>query len=398
MENDVFEEKLIRIEKSLDKVLSVLHNIIEAGIAPAGMENEMNNITRAPSLNHLFEADYKIWKRTVSEGRAYNVRKMWDKHCAGQPFVEQPINACTEQGALAFLLDLELGAENQAVVLTIFRKLAKQALKQNFLRYNPFEDVKLPKKRKGARRPKYWTFDELQSIFAQCDREQTDAFGCMYYGAMRSADVRALRWENISLERNTVTFHETKSGRVETVAMLPNLRQILQDRHQREGCPIDGWVFYNGKTGDAFNRTYDWRIDEVLKAAGIDKKGRKLHAFRHAAAVHAASGLWGDKWSKEEVADLLRDSSDAVNVYFDILSSSMQEKAQGVRVDLTPVSDDTPSNVVGLQPAECDLGKEVPHPEETPANSDRVAQLRLAASQLRRQAAELEALALEIEN
>ena len=80
-------------------------------------------------------------------------------------------------------------------------------------------------------------------------------------------------------------------------------------------------------TGGGIFRTYDWQINKVIKAAGVPKKGRKLHAFRHAAAVAAASGVWGNKWSMAEVARLLRDTSDAVRVYFDLLADAMQDKA-----------------------------------------------------------------------
>ena len=125
--------------------------------------------------------------------------------------------------------------------------------------------------------------------------------------------------------------------------MVPDLGRLLLNRHTRRGRPAKGLVFPNSK-GNQYERNYSWKLDAVLEAAGVAKKGRSCHAFRHAAAISAASGVWGDKWSQDEVAKLLRDTSDAVRVYFDILGSAMQAKANNVvsLLDQWSEKDDAP--------------------------------------------------------
>ena len=97
----------------------------------------------------------------------------------------------------------------------------------------------------------------------------------------------------------------------------------------------DREAFPNHK-GEHFFRTYTWRHDETREASGVEKKGRLLHSYRHTGARHAASGLWGEKWSRAEVSKLIRDTSpQAVDRYFDILDEAMEEKTNAMKQDLT---------------------------------------------------------------
>ena len=279
------------------------------------------------TLDQQFDAYYPAWSRDVSKDRAYNVRSSWKKH---RPFGDTPIDEISAEEATRFFHDLELGARPKAETLRRCRKLADRAIAEGTASRNPFASIEIRKERKGARRPKHWAPEEVAKLRGAGDQDQRDAIDCAYYGAMRASDIRRLRWENIDFSFNTVTFHDTKSGRIETIAMVPDLREALLERHRREGEPSEGYVF-PAPNGGELPRVYDWDMNDLIEEAGVEKRGRKLHAFRHAAAVHAASGVWGEKWSKEEVSKLLRDTSDAVDVYFDITAESMQTKALGVR-------------------------------------------------------------------
>ena len=154
----------------------------------------------------------------------------------------------------------------------------------------------------------------------------------------RSGDVRALKVQDIDFSANRIAFTAAKSGRVERRPMMPAEGELLEawiPHAHGENPDPEAYVFRNPRNGEQFARGHDWKLDAVLERAGIKKNGRKLHAFRHAGAVAAASGVWGDPWSKDEVGCLLRDTSDAVSIYFLILDEHLVTKAANAKQALT---------------------------------------------------------------
>ena len=180
------------------------------GIGSEALKIEgMTQFSRPPSLDHLFRAEYRLWKLEVSKQRAYNVRKAWQKHVAEHEIGRLPVNAVTVAQAREFLLTLPVGHDVRVLLLQWLRRLGRQAVRQGWLAYDTFEDVKVRRPPKGSRRPKY--FDprtEVPLLLEHASKSQHDVFVCAYFGAMRRQDIKRLRGEHIDFEANTIDFIE----------------------------------------------------------------------------------------------------------------------------------------------------------------------------------------------
>jgi hypothetical protein len=203
---------------------------------------------------------------------------------------------------------------------------------------------------------------EMPEIFhaARADQEQFDAVATLYFGAFRMCDAKGIDWDGVEWAQFKITYWNSKAKRWDTKSPHKDLKPILYARYERQSKPESGLVFASSRTGKRWGDTHDWGLDELVHDdAGIEKqKGRKIHAFRHSGAVAAANGFWGKRWTRDDIAKLLNDSSDAVDVYFDILDETMHELASNTTSQLeawgltpTSIRSESPQYVTGDQPA-----------------------------------------------
>ena len=154
----------------------------------------------------------------------------------------------------------------------------------------------------------------------------------------RPGEAKNFEWGDVDLEGGRLTFRHggsedraTKGGKVCTVPMLPEARTWLQrrvDRLHGGVKPSSGLVFPSLRTGGPYDRSYDFNIDTILSAAGVEKKGRSLYAFRHGFAVALANNFFGDHWSRAEARELMRqDDEKIIDVYYKVLTPVLAEKA-----------------------------------------------------------------------
>ena len=300
-----------------------------------------------PTLNDLFPAYQRA--RKASAAVLYGERKRHEKHLHQTTLFNTPISKLNDAMAIKLIRSMEKdGVEYHPRVET------KKTLSQmgTFLRdeeYLPgllFLKIKVQRteaevKAAGAEsnKPKFYhPRNEMPDILKAARRspEQFDAVCTLYFGAFRLCDAKGIEWQGVDWEPFAITYWNSKAGRWDTKHPHRDLRPVLRARWERQGKPKTGLVFKSTRTGERWGDTYDWQLDALIRdEAGIEKqRGRKCHAFRHAGAVAAASGAWGPKWSRDEVAKLLNDSSDAVDVYFDILDDSMHALASNTTSQL----------------------------------------------------------------
>jgi hypothetical protein len=248
--------------------------------------------------------------------------------------------------------------------------------------YNPFTEIPL-------------IFEELLRRIAAGNKvaqEQFDAAATLYFGAFRMVDVKGdtapkvggLRWERISWEPFKIKYWNTKSGNGGAWCSKhphKDLKPILQERWERQGCPESGLVFFHTRSkkyyGMNVSASHDWGLEVLIN--GDKKKGitgvvekqeyRSKHALRHSGAVAAASGAWGQKWSPADVGKLLNDASDAVQIYFDIADETMHELASNTTsqtdawgLTINNEIADTPAHVTSEQSISADS----PHSDAAP--------------------------------
>lgn len=137
----------------------------------------------------------------------------------------------------------------------------------------------------------------------------------IYYTLARTKDVLRLRWEHIDLERQIITFRETKNRRRVHDVVVPiraPLMRWLLDRWPGPGA--SGWVFPNPATGEPFRDIRrQWRrlirlANRRLEESGFHPipEGFRLYNLRHTGASHlAATG----SLSAQEIAQMMGDTS-----------------------------------------------------------------------------------------
>lgn len=179
-----------------------------------------------------------------------------------------------------------------------------KAIDWGYASENPFCKYKLPKKQRN--RPDFITEAELGLIL---QRLESKAFkiGCSkakrksllmiydivktgFYSGMRLGELLNLRWENVSLSKNTITVGDhrfvTKGKKQRTIPMCEKLSKCIKQRAQSKGQSVEYVFGVSAKrtlTKDYVSKTFK----EICRAAGIDER-IKFHSLRHSFASYLA--------------------------------------------------------------------------------------------------------------
>jgi integrase len=338
-----------------------------------GVEVQREKSTGESTLKTVFPP-YQQWRaegglRSEATSRVLKGEaQRFSNYCKDSVIFNTPISDLDDTMAIEFLKQLKKDGvkfnprdEIKKTLSQMSSFLRDEKLRHGGLLFQKLKVTKTKSERQADKRKKYRYYHptkEIPVIFRTLHRlveegepdtqEQFDAASTLYFGAFRNVDVKGdsqpevggLRWENIEWEPFKITYWNTKGGndggQWDYKHPHPDLKPILAARWERQGRPSCGLVFFDPDTGKNLKKDHDWDLDRIIhKVAGITKqRGRKIHAFRHSAAVAAASGAWGRKWTKDEVAKLLNDTSDAVQIYFDIVDESLQELSSGATSQL----------------------------------------------------------------
>ena len=136
-------------------------------------------------------------------------------------------------------------------------------------------------------RERFLQADELPRFFESLAMEPNEKIKhfvllSLLTGARR-ANVQAMRWSDINMDRAEWRIPETKSGEAHTVALVPEAVQILTERQSLE--PGE-WVFSGpGKTGHLVEPKSAWA--GILQRAGLNNL--RLHDLRRTLGSWQAS-------------------------------------------------------------------------------------------------------------
>jgi integrase len=301
----------------------------------------------APSYDALWDRTFDAWaSEDVRDSDEYigGQARNWTNHVRGNEIAIKPINRVTEEEAKLFIAQLPLGVDGRRKIKQHFARLSKGALKQNWIRFCPFEDVKIKAPRTVEDDPTkfYHPGDEYPLILEGArDEDAREYFGFSMGCGPRPNEGKAFRWEDINLAGKKLTFRfgrdgsPTKGGRPLTVDMLPEAEQWLIRRVNRlhgGSPPTNGVIF--GKTrgkdkGGAYARNYNFGLNDTLRAAGIDPQERGLYGLRHGFCTALANGFYGPGWEDASKAQkLMRHKKlETTLVYYHVLEETLEEKA-----------------------------------------------------------------------
>lgn len=149
-----------------------------------------------------------------------------------------------------------------------FRKMVKQACRENLLSKNPCEFVRPPQGEASVKDT--LTFEELQ-VLANTPTESPEikkAFIYASYTSLRFCDIKALRWNQIDLTKKTMKVKQQKTGKTIIVPLGDPAIELLG----KEG---EGLVF-KLPSANGTNKTL-----KALVARAKIKKQITFHCARH---------------------------------------------------------------------------------------------------------------------
>ncbi len=158
---------------------------------------------------------------------------------------------------------------------------------------NPANRIKLPRKEKPI--PKVVTEVDFKHIVScikfspnRCRKHYIRdrlIFYLLYYSGLRKGELLALDWDDMDLQKNTLTirYSKNKTGRI--VPIHPELKGLL-DIYLNQRLPLENRALIIGERGKRIcKNSFTNMMDSYLKISGLKKKGYTAHSLRHGFAT-----------------------------------------------------------------------------------------------------------------
>ena len=140
--------------------------------------------------------------------------------------------------------------------------------------------------------PSTYTNTEITALLSVIDRNSSTGkrdyamISLAVYLGLRAGDIVNLKFENIDWERNLITLIMSKTDKVISLLLLPDVGNAILDylKNSRRKCSLkEIFISINGKISPVTSSTLYNHISDYLKMADIDTSNRKKgpHALRH---------------------------------------------------------------------------------------------------------------------
>lgn len=206
-------------------------------------------------------------------------------------FGNVPITAVTTADVQRYVSErLKTGVKGSTVQrqLIVLKGMLKCAVEWDYLRTNPADKVKAPKR--AHVEMDFMTPDEIPVFLDALEPEWRPLFFTAVFTGMRLGELRALMWSDIDWNSSTIRvrrsvwhgqFQEPKTrNSVRTIGMSPRLSEVLKEHKLYAPWSADDLVFCTeaGKIIDDANLRH--RVFEpALERAGLRKM--RIHDLRH---------------------------------------------------------------------------------------------------------------------
>lgn len=209
--------------------------------------------------------------------------------------------------------------ENSQIYLNEFLKFA---VKKNYMKSNPMEDVKRVKRVDEIKAEmKYWTFEDYSAFINGVDDfTYNTLFATLYYTGMRIGECLGLQWSKINFAQNTIRINVTWNEKKHTLttpkrpkskrtilinkSLADQLKKLYEQSKDYDGFSADSFVFGIYKPLD--DNTIRRQKNTYCKSNGVIQI--RLHDFRHS----HVSLLINNGFSPFEIADRIGDTVDMV--------------------------------------------------------------------------------------
>ena len=168
--------------------------------------------------------------------------------------------------------------------LTVIKHIFKKAVEWDLVKSNPATSVK--RFAVTSERTRFLTQDEIQVLLKACEKQVTSPWllplvTLALNAGMRQGELLKLKWENVDLERESITIIQSKTLRRKTIAINQQAREALNWlQENRYGELLFMWPW-----GDPIGKVtvYD-AFKKACCASKIDDF--RFHDLRHTFASH----------------------------------------------------------------------------------------------------------------
>lgn len=169
----------------------------------------------------------------------------------------------------------------------VLNNFFKWSIEHKYTDKNPFK--KIPQFKKTKKHPRFFTQDELESIFKGSEEPYKSAFEFLYFTGLRSGELCNLQWTDIVFEQKIAVIRSIEGNKTKkdgTINLSEKTMAIINQRYSNMPMTVDGRIYVftdeNGKQLTR-NRVYSYFM-MVLKKTNISKAN--VHTFRHTCASH----------------------------------------------------------------------------------------------------------------
>lgn len=263
------------------------------------------------------------------------------------------VAAITPHRMQSWIDTLTLAPSTISGIISMLSGMMRECVRLGVIDRNPMTDVRGPKQRESPLQ--VWNGDDVRRVLASLPNDRwRSVYHIMLSTGMRPGEMRALRWEDISFDRATVTVRRTvakvagaavvrestKSGRSRVVPLTLPCLAALQAWQEASPSP---WV---ASVKDDPLHDVTWREwhKRMCRRVGVPVIG--LHAMRHTAATL----LLERGVHPKVIAEMLGHSS--ISVTLDIYAHAnvdMQRAAMASLTDVFGVAYDNSNDVSGVK-------------------------------------------------
>ncbi|HEY9869980.1 MAG TPA: site-specific integrase [Candidatus Obscuribacterales bacterium] len=208
-------------------------------------------------------------------------------------FGKLQVSDITEEHIARFQSDLlsrrQLSERRTNSTINLLSSILKVCVRRKFIEDNPAKGIRRLREPKASIDP--LSREELDLALSCLSNHFRPLFTCLAWTGARPGELIALRWNDVSFERNEIHINKARVKGVEDlpktgsserfIPMLPPVRDaLLKLKADRKVASIDGTSYvFVGKAGQPINRHLDATWAAALKKAGL--RHRPSYQLRH---------------------------------------------------------------------------------------------------------------------
>ena len=183
-------------------------------------------------------------------------------------------------------------SRTKAHYLTVFNSFYSYLVKENIIKVNPCETIKMPKLEKKL--PEYLTIEEIESILnvktnTAYEKRNKAMLEVLYATGVRVSELINLTISNIYLEENMIKVFG-KGSKERIVPINDIAKEYLEDylkygRGELLGTKNSEYVFISSRHSKITRQAFFKILKKICEDAGI-KKNISPHILRHSFATH----------------------------------------------------------------------------------------------------------------